>query len=109
MAVAVDLLQESDRVRELRELSWIFDIPIDLGRPDELLGRITGWAAQASAAGPLERRRPRQVMYANAHVLNQSRHTPALRARSESPTSSTATATACGWPPRRSTRRSRTA
>jgi N-acetylglucosaminyldiphosphoundecaprenol N-acetyl-beta-D-mannosaminyltransferase len=84
MAVAVDLRQEFDRARDLRELSWIFDIPIDLGRPDELLGRITGWVAQARAAGPLERRSPRQVMYANAHVLNQSRHTPELRGALES-------------------------
>jgi N-acetylglucosaminyldiphosphoundecaprenol N-acetyl-beta-D-mannosaminyltransferase len=84
MAVAVDLLHETDRARELRELSWIFDIPIDLGRPDELLRRITGWAAQARAAGPLHRTPPRQVMYANAHVLNQSRHTPALRGALES-------------------------
>ena len=56
--------------------SRIFDIPIDLGQPAEMLQRITGWVAEG---GP-----PRQVMYANAHVLNQSRETPALRAALES-------------------------
>jgi N-acetylglucosaminyldiphosphoundecaprenol N-acetyl-beta-D-mannosaminyltransferase len=48
----------------------VFDIPIDLARPAELLERIVGWAAED---GP-----PRRVMYANAHVLNQSRAIPAL-------------------------------
>ena len=45
--------------------SRIFDIPIDLGRPADLLRRITSWVG---GAGP-----PRRVMYVNAHVLNQSR------------------------------------
>lgn len=44
--------------------SRIFDIPIDLGQPEELLARITGWVG---GGGP-----PRKVMYVNAHVLNQS-------------------------------------
>jgi N-acetylglucosaminyldiphosphoundecaprenol N-acetyl-beta-D-mannosaminyltransferase len=52
--------------------SRIFDIPIDLGRQDELLARITGWVGQG---GPT-----RKVMYVNAHVLNQSQENPALRA-----------------------------
>ena len=51
--------------------SRIFDIPIDLGRPAELLHRITGWVGQG---GP-----PRRVMYVNAHVLNQSQENPLLR------------------------------
>lgn len=51
--------------------SRIFEIPIDLGRPVELLNRITGWVG---APGP-----PRRVMYVNAHVLNQSREQPDLR------------------------------
>jgi len=76
MAAAVEL---RGRTARARELSWIFDVPIDLGRPDELLARITGWAAEARAADPLGRPRARRVMYANAHVLNQSRGTPALR------------------------------
>jgi N-acetylglucosaminyldiphosphoundecaprenol N-acetyl-beta-D-mannosaminyltransferase len=54
-----------------RMLSHIFEIPIDLGRPGDLLGRILGWTDHA---GP-----QRRVMYANAHVLNQSAGNPALR------------------------------
>jgi len=49
----------------------IFDIPIDLGRPDELLRTITGWVGEG---------RRRRVMYVNAHVLNQSMERPELRA-----------------------------
>jgi N-acetylglucosaminyldiphosphoundecaprenol N-acetyl-beta-D-mannosaminyltransferase len=56
--------------------SRIFDIPIDLGQPAELLRRITGWVGGAGA--------PRRVMYVNAHVLNQSRESPMLRAALES-------------------------
>lgn len=51
--------------------SRIFDIPIDLGQPAELMQRITGWAGHD---GPT-----RKVMYVNAHVLNQSREYPELR------------------------------
>ena len=50
--------------------SRIFEIPIELGRPADLLRRITEWVG----AGP-----PRRVMYVNAHVLNQSMADPALR------------------------------
>ena len=64
-------LQEAPTTLAAR--SRIFDIPIELGRPDELLQRITGWVG--------ERRAPRRVMYVNAHVLNQSREHPALRER----------------------------
>jgi N-acetylglucosaminyldiphosphoundecaprenol N-acetyl-beta-D-mannosaminyltransferase len=49
--------------------SPIFEIPIDLGRPTELLRRITGWVGTGPA---------RRVMYVNAHVLNQSREIPEL-------------------------------
>ncbi|HEV3229050.1 MAG TPA: WecB/TagA/CpsF family glycosyltransferase [Solirubrobacteraceae bacterium] len=51
--------------------SHIFDIPIDLGYPPELLRRITGWVGEGGA--------PRRVMYVNAHVLNQSQENPRLR------------------------------
>ena len=51
--------------------SLIFQIPIDLGRPVELLRRITSWVG---AGGP-----PRRVMYANAHVLNKSLEDARLR------------------------------
>ena len=51
--------------------SHIFDIPVDLARPRELLERITGWVASGE--------RGRRVMYVNAHVLNQSLEHPALR------------------------------
>lgn len=56
--------------------SRIFDIPIDLGRPADMLRRITGWASAESS-------RPRRVMYVNAHVLNQSAEEPALRSALE--------------------------
>jgi N-acetylglucosaminyldiphosphoundecaprenol N-acetyl-beta-D-mannosaminyltransferase len=62
-----------------REQSWIFDIPIDLGRPDDLLRRIVEWADARPAGAP-----PKQVMYANAHVLNQSAADAALRGALES-------------------------
>jgi N-acetylglucosaminyldiphosphoundecaprenol N-acetyl-beta-D-mannosaminyltransferase len=52
--------------------SRIFDIPIDLAQPGDLLTRITSWVDQ-----PLDR--PRRVMYANAHVLNRSRENGELR------------------------------
>src|SRR3954454_23123409 len=51
--------------------SHIFDIPVDLARPGELLERITGWIARGD--------RGRRVMYVNAHVLNQSLEQPRLR------------------------------
>ena len=53
-----------------RPQSRIFEIPIDLGRPEELLRTIAGWSG-----GP-----PRRVMYVNAHVINQSQERPELRA-----------------------------
>jgi N-acetylglucosaminyldiphosphoundecaprenol N-acetyl-beta-D-mannosaminyltransferase len=55
--------------------SRIFEIPIELGRPSELLERITGWVAAGE--------RSKRVMYVNAHVLNKSREDPALRAALE--------------------------
>lgn len=51
--------------------SRIFEIPIDLGRPADLLRRITGWVGDGNGA--------RRVMYVNAHVLNQSQEKPELR------------------------------
>src|SRR3982750_3569561 len=57
------------------ERARIFDTPIDLGRPPELMRRITGWVGGG--------RPPRRVMYVNAHVLNQSREIPSLRAALE--------------------------
>jgi N-acetylglucosaminyldiphosphoundecaprenol N-acetyl-beta-D-mannosaminyltransferase len=72
-AAAVRPLDPIPVPTEVRELSWIFDIPIDLGRPEDLLRRITGWAGGRDG-GP-----PKRVMYANAHVLNQSAAHPELR------------------------------
>ena len=77
MAAAVELV-ERETSAEARELSRIFDIPIDLGHPDELLLRISRWAGQGNGHPP------RRVMYANAHVLNQSADNAALRAALES-------------------------
>lgn len=51
--------------------SRIFDIPVELAPPAELLRRITGWVGDGHG--------PRRVMYVNAHVLNQSLEIPALR------------------------------
>jgi N-acetylglucosaminyldiphosphoundecaprenol N-acetyl-beta-D-mannosaminyltransferase len=56
---------------EAPQSSRIFDIPVDLGQPAELMHRITAWVGTQS--------RPRKVMYVNAHVLNQSREYPELR------------------------------
>jgi N-acetylglucosaminyldiphosphoundecaprenol N-acetyl-beta-D-mannosaminyltransferase len=77
VAAAVELVEREVHA-EARALSRIFDIPIDLGRPDELLRRITDWAGTRDG-GP-----PRRVMYANAHVLNQSAENAALRGALES-------------------------
>jgi N-acetylglucosaminyldiphosphoundecaprenol N-acetyl-beta-D-mannosaminyltransferase len=52
-----------------RPSSAIFEIPIDLAQPGELLRMISGWASE---------RQRRRVMYVNAHVVNQSRTTPGL-------------------------------
>src|SRR6476661_6055026 len=55
--------------------SRIFDIPVDLGQPDELLHRIAGWVGHGGET--------RKVMYVNAHVLNLSKQYPELRASLE--------------------------
>jgi len=47
-----------------RPSSLLFDIPIDLAQPAELLRTIITWAQE---------HRTRRVMYVNAHVVNQSR------------------------------------
>src|SRR4051794_4478308 len=58
----------------VRAASQVFEIPIDLGQPADVLRAITGWAAGRTNGHP-----PKRVMYANAHVLNQSVEVPALR------------------------------
>jgi N-acetylglucosaminyldiphosphoundecaprenol N-acetyl-beta-D-mannosaminyltransferase len=52
-----------------RPSASIFDIPIDLAQPVELLTTVSGWAADGCT---------RRVMYVNAHVVNRSRTTPGL-------------------------------
>jgi N-acetylglucosaminyldiphosphoundecaprenol N-acetyl-beta-D-mannosaminyltransferase len=52
-----------------RPSSSIFDIPIDLAQPADLLRTVASWASD---------RRARRVMYVNAHVVNQARVTPGL-------------------------------
>jgi N-acetylglucosaminyldiphosphoundecaprenol N-acetyl-beta-D-mannosaminyltransferase len=52
-----------------RPSTAIFEIPIDLAQPAELLRTISGWASE---------HRTRRVMYVNAHVVNQSSVTPGL-------------------------------
>jgi len=49
----------------------IFDIPIALAQPGEMLGRVTRWVGHGGRA--------RRVMYVNAHVLNRSRESLSLR------------------------------
>lgn len=53
-----------------RPSSAIFDIPIDLARPSDLLHTVSRWAAVQET---------RRVMYVNAHVVNQSRGAAGLR------------------------------
>ena len=55
---------------QLRPSSPIFEIPIDLATPPDLLSTISEWASE---------HRTRRVMYVNAHVVNQSRTAPGLR------------------------------
>jgi N-acetylglucosaminyldiphosphoundecaprenol N-acetyl-beta-D-mannosaminyltransferase len=52
-----------------RPRSVIFDIPVELAEPPEMLRTITGWVGEG---------RQRRVMYVNAHVVNQSRALPDL-------------------------------
>jgi N-acetylglucosaminyldiphosphoundecaprenol N-acetyl-beta-D-mannosaminyltransferase len=52
-----------------RASSTLFDIPVELAQPAEMLRMITGWAGQGET---------RRVMYVNAHVVNQSRERPEL-------------------------------
>lgn len=59
---------------DTRAAASVFEIPIDLGQPADVLRAITGWAAGANGT-----RSRKRVMYANAHVLNQSVEVPALR------------------------------
>jgi N-acetylglucosaminyldiphosphoundecaprenol N-acetyl-beta-D-mannosaminyltransferase len=66
--VSAEALQQTVTA-DLRPASAIFDIPIDLAEPPELLRTICDWA---------DERQCRRVMYANAHVVNQSRVTPGL-------------------------------
>jgi N-acetylglucosaminyldiphosphoundecaprenol N-acetyl-beta-D-mannosaminyltransferase len=56
--------------------SRIFEIPIDLAKPADLLRRISSWVGEGHGA--------RRVMYVNAHVLNQSQERPELRCALES-------------------------
>lgn len=56
---------------EQRVASRLFDIDIDLARPDQMLSTISSWAKQQQT---------RRVMYVNAHVVNQARTTPGLAA-----------------------------
>ena len=52
-----------------RPSSVIFDIPVELAEPAEMLRTITGWGGEGGR---------RRVMYVNAHVVNQSRAMPEL-------------------------------
>jgi N-acetylglucosaminyldiphosphoundecaprenol N-acetyl-beta-D-mannosaminyltransferase len=52
-----------------RPSASLFDIPVDLSQPADLLRTVSSWAADEQG---------RRVMYVNAHVVNQSRSTPEL-------------------------------
>ena len=73
--VTAHAIREADRTgmglvgEATRPSAALFDIPIDLGQPAELLRTISRWASEG---------RTRRVMYVNAHVVNQSRMTPGL-------------------------------
>jgi N-acetylglucosaminyldiphosphoundecaprenol N-acetyl-beta-D-mannosaminyltransferase len=64
-----------DDITSAPRQSRIFELPIELGQPDELLERITGWVRSGEPT--------KRVMYVNAHVINRSREDPALRAALE--------------------------
>jgi N-acetylglucosaminyldiphosphoundecaprenol N-acetyl-beta-D-mannosaminyltransferase len=66
--VPADALQQVNR-NGLRPSSAIFEIPIDLAPPGDLLRTLSHWASEDKS---------RRVMYVNAHVVNQSRVTPEL-------------------------------
>ncbi|WP_084269549.1 WecB/TagA/CpsF family glycosyltransferase [Patulibacter minatonensis] len=56
----------------------MFDIDIELDTPGAMLDRITSWVSDYRRA-PRPERHTRRVMYANAHVLNQTHMVPELR------------------------------
>jgi N-acetylglucosaminyldiphosphoundecaprenol N-acetyl-beta-D-mannosaminyltransferase len=56
----------------------MFDIDIELDTPGAMLDRITSWVADYRRT-PSSERHSRRVMYANAHVLNQTHMVPELR------------------------------
>ncbi len=64
-----------DDITSLPRQSRIFELPIELGRPHELLERIIGWVGSGEPT--------KRVMYVNAHVLNQSREDRSLRSALE--------------------------
>ena len=70
-----DQAGDGSRTAAAAERSLIFDIPIELGQPADLLRRITGWIG----ASVESRRVTRRVMYVNAHVLNRSQEDAGLR------------------------------
>ena len=53
-----------------RVASRIFDIPIELAQPADMLRTIAAWVGSGEA---------HRVMYVNAHVVNESRAIPELR------------------------------
>jgi N-acetylglucosaminyldiphosphoundecaprenol N-acetyl-beta-D-mannosaminyltransferase len=64
-------LKEATIASSAARQSRIFELPIELGHPDELMARIVGWVGS--------RGKTKRIMYVNAHVLNQSREDPGLR------------------------------
>jgi N-acetylglucosaminyldiphosphoundecaprenol N-acetyl-beta-D-mannosaminyltransferase len=63
---------DGESAGDARARANLFEIPIDLGLPADMLRTITSWVGDGSVD-------PRRVMYVNAHVVNQSRANPELR------------------------------
>jgi N-acetylglucosaminyldiphosphoundecaprenol N-acetyl-beta-D-mannosaminyltransferase len=64
-------LKEATIASSAARQSRIFELPIELGHPDELMARIVGWVGSGG--------KTKRIMYVNAHVLNQSREDRGLR------------------------------
>ena len=77
IAAAPPMSGNGHSAEDLRRRSAIFEIPIDLAQPADLLRMITTWVGDG--AGDPRASASRRVMYVNAHVLNRSCEMEELR------------------------------
>ena len=77
IAAAPPVSGNGHSAEDLRRRSAIFEIPIDLAQPADLLRMITAWVGDG--AGDPRASASRRVMYVNAHVLNRSCEMQELR------------------------------